>query len=83
MKRRLVLSIVVLIPGLFTASGAASHPYKGIPEETPLAFIEHKTYDRRSIYTNIPKQCFSRGRLTCIQLHPVFKGPGTIRRPDR
>ena len=82
MKRHWVLIIILLILGLFIAFSAASHPYEGIPQETPLAFIEHKTEDKRPIFTNIPKKCFSKGRLTCIQLHPVFNGPGTIKKPE-
>ena len=65
---------------LFTC-GAVSHPYEGPPDEAPLTFIQHKTDDGRPIFTNIPKKCFSNGQLTCISLHPVFKGPGTIRKP--
>jgi hypothetical protein len=50
--------------------------------DAPLTFIEHKTDDGRAIFTNIPKKCFSKGKLICIQLHPIFKGPGTIEKPE-
>lgn len=76
----MVRSILTLC-GIFYVFNAVAHPYHGLPEEAPMAFIEHRTDDNRPIYTNIPKACFSQGRLTCIQLHPVFKGPGTIRKP--
>jgi hypothetical protein len=65
MKRHIILVIVLLVIGLFIAFSAAAHPYEG----------------PRPIYTNIPKHCFSQGRLTCTQLHPVFNGPGTIANP--
>jgi len=76
-----MMRLIVTLCGIFFAFNAVGHPYHGLPEDAPLAFIEHKTDDGRPIYTNIPKSCFSQGRLTCIQLHPVFKGPGTIRKP--
>ena len=82
MKRHIVLIIVVMLLGLFIAFSAAAHPYDGPPHEAPLTFIEHKTDDGRSIYTNIPKKCFSKGRLTCISVHPIFGGPGTIQNPE-
>ncbi len=81
MKRHWVLIIILVFLGLFIAFSAAAHPYEELPQEAPLAFIEHKTDNERPIYTNIPKKCFSRGRLTCMLLHPVFKGSGTIKRP--
>lgn len=80
-KRHIVLVILILLIGLFVAFSAASHPYEGPPYEAPMTFILHTTDDGRPIYTNIPKKCFSKGRLTCIQLHPVFNGPGTIENP--
>ena len=67
---------------MFLTFNAASHPYEGLPHNAPLAFIEHRTDDERPIFTNIPKKCFSEGRLICIQLHPVFKGAGTIKKPE-
>jgi len=73
---------ILILCGLFTAFGAASHPYDGPPHDAPLTFIEHKTDDGRAIFTNIPKKCFSKGVLTCTQLHPIFKGPGTIEKPE-
>jgi hypothetical protein len=82
MKRQVALIIISLINGLFAAFTAVAHPYHGLPHNAPLAFIEHKTDDGRPIYTNIPKKCFSSGRLICIQLHPVFKGPGTVNKPE-
>jgi len=81
MKRRIVLIIILILLGLFVAFSAASHPYDGPPHDAPLTFIEHKTDDGRTIFTNIPKKCFSKGVLTCVQLHPVFKGSGTIEKP--
>ena len=74
MKRYAGLMLILCAP--FVTFSAASHPY-----DTALEFREHKTDDGRPIYTNIPKKCFSKGRLTCIQLHPIFKGPGTIKDP--
>jgi hypothetical protein len=82
MKRHIVLIIIFLLLGLFIAFSAASHPYEGPPYDAPLTFIEHQTEDGRDIYTNIPKRCFSGGRLTCVGLHPVFKGPGTVKKPE-
>jgi hypothetical protein len=82
MKRHFVLVIILILLGLFIAFSAASHPYDGPPHNAPLTFIEHKTDDGRPIYTNIPKKCFSEGRLICISLHPIFKGPGTIEKPE-
>ncbi len=82
MKRHIILVIVLLIIGLFIAFSAAAHPYEGPPHEAPFTFLPHVTDDGRPIYTNIPKHCFSQGRLTCAQLHPVFKGPGTIENPE-
>jgi hypothetical protein len=52
--------IMLILCGPFIAFSAASHPY-----DTALEFHEHKTDDGRPIYTNIPKKCFSKGRLTC------------------
>ena len=66
---------------MLAAFGSFAHPYHGEPPEAPLAFIEHRTDDDRPIFTNIPKSCFSQGRLTCTRLHPVFKGSGTVQRP--
>jgi hypothetical protein len=74
--------LMITICGMFFTFSAASHPYDGPPHEAPLTFIEHKTDDGRPIYTNIPKKCFSKGVLTCISLHPIFKGPGTIDKPE-
>ena len=74
MKRGSRLNFLLAICGMCFATSAASHPY-----DSALKFREHTTDDGRSIYSNIPKKCFSKGRLTCIGLHPVFKGPGVIR----
>ncbi len=74
--------ILTAVFGLCAAAAGQSHPYEGMPEQTPLVFILHHTEDGRPIYTNIPKKCFSGKRLSCIQLHPVFKGSGTIRQPE-
>jgi hypothetical protein len=74
--------LVITLCGMFFTCGATAHPYDGPPHDAPLTFIEHKTDDGRSIFTNIPKKCFSKGRLTCISLHPIFVGPGTIKNPE-
>ncbi len=76
------LKIVPLVFGLAVAPAGQSHPYEGMPEETPLVFILHHTEDGRPIYTNIPRKCFSGKRLSCISLHPVFRGSGTVRKPE-
>ena len=82
MKQHKVLKTILILCGLFLTSSAFSHPYDGPPHKAPLTFILHKTDDGRSIFTNIPKKCFSKGQLTCMQLHPIFKGPGTINKPE-
>jgi hypothetical protein len=82
MKQHKRLKTILTLCGLFLTSTAFSHPYHGPPHNAPLTFIEHKTDDGRPIFTNIPKKCFSEGRLTCISLHPIFKGPGTIEKPE-
>lgn len=82
MKRHTVLIIILILIGLFIAFSAAAHPYDGPPHDAPMTFILHKTDDGRPIYTNIPKMCFSKGRLTCSQLHPIFRGSGTIKKPE-
>jgi hypothetical protein len=71
------LQVVLIFCGVFPAFSAASHPY-----DTALKFDEHTTDDGRTIYSNIPKKCFSKGQLTCSKLHPIFKGSGTIKNPD-
>jgi hypothetical protein len=60
---------LLLIIGLQFASFASAHP-----ENSPLTFIPHKTDDGWIIYTNIPKRCFSKGVLTCADLHPIHGG---------
>jgi hypothetical protein len=74
--------LIITLCGMFYTCSAASHPYDGPPHDAPLTFIEHKTEDGRPILTNIPKKCFSKGQLTCISLHPIFKGSGTIEKPE-
>jgi len=74
--------LIITLCGTFLTFSVAAHPYDGPPHDAPLTFIEHKTDDGRLIFTNIPKKCFSKGQLTCISLHPIFKGPGTIKRPE-
>ncbi len=69
--------IILILCGWFLAFSAASHPY-----DSALIFREHKTDDGRPIFSNIPKKCFSKGRLTCTGLHPIFKGSGTIKKPE-
>ena len=81
-KRHIVLIIILILIGLFIAFSAAAHPYDGPPHAAPLTFIEHKTDDGRPIFANIPKKCFSKGQLSCISLHPIFKGSGTIEKPE-
>ncbi len=75
----LLKPVLFVLPIVLPAS-AMAHPYEGEPLHTPLAFIPHDTDDGRSVYTNIPKSCFSAGRLTCSQLHPLFKGTGTVKK---
>jgi len=82
MKQHEGLKKILVIFGLILTSNAFSHPYEGPPHDAPQTFILHMTDDGRPIYTNIPKKCFSEGRLTCIQLHPIFRGPGTIPKPE-
>ncbi len=82
MKQHKGLKTILILCGLFLTSNAFSHPYDGPPHNAPLTFILHMTDDGRPIYTNIPKKCFSEGRLTCIQLHPIFKGSGTIEKTE-
>ena len=53
--------------GLF---GAAAHSY-----DSPLTFKKQLTDDGRVIYSNVPKECFSEGRLTCDSLHPIYGVP--------
>jgi hypothetical protein len=74
--------LIITLCGMFFTFGVAAHPYDGPPDDAPLTFILHATDDGRPIYTNIPKKCFSKGVLTCHQLHPIFKGPGTIKKPE-
>ncbi len=82
MKQHKGLNTILILCGLFLTSNAFSHPYDGPPHDAPLTFILHNTDDGRPIFTNIPKNCFSKGRLTCIQLHPIFEGTGTIDKPE-
>jgi hypothetical protein len=77
MKRYGGLDAILILCGLSVCYDAASHPY-----DTALEFRQHKTDDGRIIFSNIPKKCFSQGRLTCDQLHPVFKGSGTVPAPE-
>ena len=83
MKSHKDLKIILILYGLFLTPNAFSHPYDGPPHNAPQKFILHVSDDGRPIYTNIPKKCFSEGRLTCIQLHPIFKGSGTINKRKR
>lgn len=80
MNHNPVLKLVVLLLSLALPYSASAHPYEGEPQNTPLAFVPHETDDGRPVYSNIPKRCFSAGRLTCSQLHPLFKGTGTIKK---
>jgi hypothetical protein len=74
--------LIITLCGMFYTFSAVSHPYDGPPHDAPLTFIEHETDDGRPIFTNIPKRCFSKGQLTCISLHPIFGGSGTIEKPE-
>lgn len=76
MKASSGLEAILIICGLSLSFDAASHPY-----DSALEFRQHKTDDGRVIFSNIPKKCFSKGRLTCDYLHPVFKGSGTVPAP--
>jgi hypothetical protein len=73
MKQHQGLKIITISCGLLLAFSAFSHPY-----DAPLTFREHKTDDGRDIYSNIPKKCFSKGRLTCTRLHPLFANPVAV-----
>ncbi len=53
----------------FLIPTAWSHPY-----DDPFAFRKHLTDDGRVIYSNIEKRCFSKGVLTCMEYHPIWKG---------
>jgi hypothetical protein len=67
MKQHKALKIILILCGLIIASSASAHPY-----DEPLTFRKHLTDDGRVIYSNIPKSCFSKGLLTCENLHPIF-----------
>ncbi len=58
-----------LIPLFIIAPTAIAHPF-----DDPLSFRKHLTDDGRVIYSNIEKRCFSKGFLTCIEFHPIWKG---------
>ena len=58
-----LLSLPVFAPVVW------SHPY-----DDPLVFRKHLTDDGRVIYSNIEKRCFSNGKLTCMEYHPIWKG---------
>lgn len=75
------LDIAPMPPGLSITPEAISHPHENAYQATPKKFIIHKTNDERQIYTNIPKRCFTDGRLICHRLRPVFPGPGTVDKP--
>ena len=62
----MVRLMITLYSVLFTFSVAA-HPY-----DAPLKFRKHMTDDGRVIWSNIPKACFSKGLLTCDNLHPIY-----------
>jgi hypothetical protein len=77
MKRHISLYIILIFCALFSSFNANSHPYDSV-----LIFREHRTDDGRVIWTNIPKKCFSKGMLTCARLHPIYRGSGTIKKPE-
>ena len=55
--------------GLCLTPGVFAHP-----DDAPLTFRKHLTDDGRVIWSNIPKACFSKGLLTCGNLHPIYGG---------
>jgi hypothetical protein len=63
------LKIIFTLSGLSISNGAFSHPF-----DSPLTFREHRTDDGRIILSNIEKRCFSKGKLTCLEYHPVWQG---------
>jgi len=78
MKRHIVLIIILILLGLFIAFSAAAHPY-----DAPLTFRKHLTDDGRVIWSNIPKACFSKGLLTCENLHPIYGTPVNMKRAEK
>ena len=74
MKQHKALKIILILCGLFIASSASAHPY-----DEPLTFRKHLTDDGRVIYSNIPKSCFSKGLLTCENLHPIYGKPASMK----
>jgi hypothetical protein len=74
MKPHKALKIILILCGPFIASSASAHPY-----DEPLTFRKHLTDDGRVIYSNIPKSCFSKGLLTCENLHPIYGMPVSMK----
>ena len=74
MKQHMALKIILILCGLIMASSASAHPY-----DEPLTFRKHLTDDGRVIYSNIPKSCFSKGLLTCENLHPIYGMPVSMK----
>jgi hypothetical protein len=63
---------------MFFTFSAAAHPY-----DAPLTFRKHLTDDGRVIWSNIPKACFSKGLLTCENLHPIYGMPVSMKRAEK
>ena len=80
MKMTFQGKVISALLGAMLVPVAMSHPYEGAPNHSPQAFVPHLHEDGRTVYTNIPKKCYSQGRLSCAQLHPIFKGPGTVKK---
>ena len=70
MKQHMALKIILILCGLSIVSSASAHP-----NDEPLTFRKYLTDDGRVIYSNIPKSCFSKGLLTCENLHPIYGMP--------
>lgn len=68
MKRDTILQLGIILCGLIPPS-AFSHPF-----DSPLTFRPHKSDQGGTVYSNIPKKCFSNGVLLCAGLHPVIGG---------
>jgi hypothetical protein len=70
MKQHMALKIILILCGLSIVSSVSAHP-----NDEPLTFRKYLTDDGRVIYSNIPKSCFSKGLLTCENLHPIYGMP--------
>lgn len=54
---------------IILAFGAMTHPY-----DSALTFRSRKRDQGGTVYSNIPKKCFSNGVLICAHLHPEIGG---------